>query len=318
MATGRLTYRVSKDAPLSLCDQLVAQVELSLLAGHVVEGQRLPSVRGLARRLGVHPRTVHAAYRRLARGGLLELRHGSGAYARRGLAADGAGDDPVDRLAETLRLALRSGVPPADLRAALRRELEEQPAAQVCVVDPSAATAQLLACEVRERLGVPASFCVLSARPLVLRPGGLLAALPVHLSQARALANVPVASLCVEVPGVELQRVRELPAGSILLVVSRAPRVLAYAEAVARGSRGSQLVVECRRLEDRADWQALLTVADCVMADVSAWPAVRALRPDTRRLELLTLRSLADLAGHLALSTVGVSATFQRPVRRAG
>lgn len=51
-------------------------------AGELAPGTRLPSVRRLADRLGVHRNTVGAAYRRLEDRGLVRLVHGSGCYVR--------------------------------------------------------------------------------------------------------------------------------------------------------------------------------------------------------------------------------------------
>ena len=59
-------------------DQLVAQLELKILGGELPLGQRLPSVRSLARRLKVHHNTVSAAYQALEDSGHVELRRGAG------------------------------------------------------------------------------------------------------------------------------------------------------------------------------------------------------------------------------------------------
>src|SRR4029453_1104873 len=63
-------------------DQLQAQLELRILGGEIVPGERLPSVRALARRLRIHPNTVSAAYRRLQPAGRVEMRKGAGVYVR--------------------------------------------------------------------------------------------------------------------------------------------------------------------------------------------------------------------------------------------
>src|SRR5207247_203350 len=84
-------------------------------------GQRLPSVRALARVLHVNPNTISGAYRELVRGGWLDARHGSGVYVR---------NVPVpvrSQLEELLTLyvgmARREGWTDADIRRAVEREL---------------------------------------------------------------------------------------------------------------------------------------------------------------------------------------------------
>src|SRR5574341_1776456 len=64
-------------------EQIATQLELKILVGELAHGQRLPSVRSLARRLKVHHNTVSAAYRELQEAGHVNLRRGSGVFVRR-------------------------------------------------------------------------------------------------------------------------------------------------------------------------------------------------------------------------------------------
>ena len=56
---------VNRRGGVPVRDQLVTQLELKILGGDLARGQRLPSVRALARRLKVHHNTVSAAYQDL-------------------------------------------------------------------------------------------------------------------------------------------------------------------------------------------------------------------------------------------------------------
>ena len=62
--------------------QLVTQVTLAILSGDLKPGDRLPSTRELARRFSIHPNTVSAGYRQLAREGWVEYRRGSGVFIK--------------------------------------------------------------------------------------------------------------------------------------------------------------------------------------------------------------------------------------------
>ena len=64
-----MDFVLNRRGGVPLRDQLLAQLELKILGGGIAPGQRLPSVRVLARRLGLHPNTVSAAYRDLERAG---------------------------------------------------------------------------------------------------------------------------------------------------------------------------------------------------------------------------------------------------------
>ena len=69
---------INPDSPIPLHDQLVTQLSLSIAAGLLPQGHRLPSVRALSQRLGVHRNTVLAAYREMAELGLVVTQVGSG------------------------------------------------------------------------------------------------------------------------------------------------------------------------------------------------------------------------------------------------
>lgn len=66
--------------------QLMEQVRYAVETGVLQDGDLMPSIRALAEELVISHNTVARAYMELQHEGLLELRHGSGAYicARRG------------------------------------------------------------------------------------------------------------------------------------------------------------------------------------------------------------------------------------------
>ena len=68
----------STGQPLYL--QLVQQVQYAIETGVLRGGDILPGIRTLAEELVVSPNTIAKAYSELEHAGLLELRHGSGAY----------------------------------------------------------------------------------------------------------------------------------------------------------------------------------------------------------------------------------------------
>jgi len=60
--------------------QLMQQVRHAIETGVLADGDLMPGIRTLAEQLVVSHNTVAKAYTELAHEGLLELRHGSGAY----------------------------------------------------------------------------------------------------------------------------------------------------------------------------------------------------------------------------------------------
>lgn len=293
-----MDFVLKRKGGVPLHDQLLAQLELRILSGVLAPGQRLPSVRALARRLGLHANTVSSAYRALEAAGHVELRRGAGVYVRAGSPAaleDARGLDEMIRLA--LSAAFRKGHTGGEIRAAVERWLRAAPPERVVVVDPRRETLELIAHEIRSTIGVPASGCTLEEleREPGLAAGALLVALPYHASKVlRAAPGAPVETIRVEGSDEDQKAVLSVPTGGTILLVSASPIVLQIAQGVIGGLRGDELLVEARLVTRRADWRRLMPAADLVIADALSAGMVREARP--RRLRELRLLGSADLA----------------------
>ena len=68
----------SSGAPIYL--QLMEQVKHAIETGALRPGEQLPGIRPLAEELVINPNTVAKAYRELEHEGVIELRHGAGAF----------------------------------------------------------------------------------------------------------------------------------------------------------------------------------------------------------------------------------------------
>ena len=60
--------------------QLMEQVKHAIETGALRAGEQLPGIRPLAEELVINPNTVAKAYRELEHDGVIELRHGAGAF----------------------------------------------------------------------------------------------------------------------------------------------------------------------------------------------------------------------------------------------
>ena len=68
----------SSGVPIYL--QLMEQVKHAIETGALRPGEQLPGIRPLAEELVINPNTVAKAYRELEHEGVIELRHGDGAF----------------------------------------------------------------------------------------------------------------------------------------------------------------------------------------------------------------------------------------------
>jgi GntR family transcriptional regulator len=296
---------LNRKGGVPLHDQLLAQLELNILGGSLAPGARLPSVRALARQLGLHANTVSGAYRELQAAGHVELKRGAGVFVRTDRPAtleEGRGLDEMIRLA--VATALRKGYTGADITAAVERWLRAAPADRVVVVDPRVETIDLVVHEVREALDVPVSGCTL--RQLEHAPALLSGALglvfPYHAGKVARL--VPGAALVVIHVGLtreDREAVLALPAGATVVLVSRSPLVLSFAAAIIGGLRGDEVLVETGLLEHRNEWRRLVPVADLVLVDVLARSVVRTARPKrVREVRLISRTALGRVRRGLA------------------
>ena len=79
-----MLLRIEKGSAVPISSQIAGQIAMLCAAGKLQPGERLPSVRELARELAVNQNTVLRVYERLVSEGLLEMRHGQGTFVAQG------------------------------------------------------------------------------------------------------------------------------------------------------------------------------------------------------------------------------------------
>src|SRR6202034_2108440 len=75
-------FRLNQSSGIPLYLQLMEQVKHAIETGALREGDQLPTIRRVAEDLVMNPNTVVRAYRELEHEGVLELKHGSGAFIK--------------------------------------------------------------------------------------------------------------------------------------------------------------------------------------------------------------------------------------------
>ena len=116
----------SSGVPIYL--QLMEQVKHSIETGALRPGEQLPGIRPLAEELVINPNTVAKVYRELEHEGVIELRHGAGAFVaanakgKRGTEKLRAGQAVIGAAVEKLR---EQGVTNEEIRRMFEAELAE-------------------------------------------------------------------------------------------------------------------------------------------------------------------------------------------------
>ena len=114
-----MLIRLEKGSGMPVTRQILEQFRAQCASGVLRPGDKLPSVRELARQLTVNQNTVLRVYERLEADGLIERRHGSGSYVTE------AADDAMRRQGEQLRSEARALVDHARALGWSADQLEE-------------------------------------------------------------------------------------------------------------------------------------------------------------------------------------------------
>ena len=170
----RLWFSPASEIPIYR--QLVTQVELAILSGDLKPGDRLPSTRELARRFSIHPNTVSAGYRQLAREGFVEYRHGSGVYIKNHVTPPSTPEQVLEQhIAAFFRAVRELRLPATAIRQRVAEWIASPPPDHFLVVDPDRDTREILLAEIRQLTSWPV---VAIANQDVTKPNVLLGAVP--------------------------------------------------------------------------------------------------------------------------------------------
>jgi len=121
-----MLFRTTPSSGVPIYLQLMEQVKHAIETGALKPGDQLPGIRPLAEELVMNPNTVAKAYRELEHEGVIELRHGAGAFVagqargRKVTEAIRAGQGIVATAVERLRAR---GVSDEEIRRLFEAEL---------------------------------------------------------------------------------------------------------------------------------------------------------------------------------------------------
>ena len=266
----------SGEVPLQ--DQIVAQVSLGILSGELAPGERLPSVRELARRFHIHSNTVSLAYRRLERELYLECRRGSGMYVRQDVAGKGsaAAEHAPARvldglLTQAVRLAESSGMTPVELRARFDAACARSAPEALLLLEPEPELQRIVLAELAAAVPIPAAAVVWpvagAAAPAI--PAGTLAVVrPSKAAEIRDSLPSGAALHVLRINAVPqwLSLWLPAPATALVGVVSHWPPFLEFARTllVAAGLSADALLV---RDATEPGWRNGLAQASVVVCD---------------------------------------------------
>jgi DNA-binding transcriptional regulator YhcF (GntR family) len=259
----------ARGSEVSIREQLVTQVVLGILGDDLAPGQRLPSTRELARRFQLHPNTVSAGYRQLARDRWVEYRRGSGVFVR-------ASKPDLPRssafqldqmIASLFRSARKQGVSLPVLRSRLRQWLDLQPPDHFLLIEPDEELRRIVAAEIRQAVSLPVESCGLQDCAKALE-GSIPVALPNRAVAVRQVLPDGTELLTLRFRSVpsSLGQWMPAPSGTLVGIASKWPEFLKLARTMlsAAGFHPDSLVFRDAR---KPGWQRGLKQTAAVVCD---------------------------------------------------
>jgi GntR family transcriptional regulator len=257
----------SNDVPIRR--QLTEQIIFLIAIERIKNGEQMPSVRELARRLKIHHNTVSEAYQDLVRRKWLERRRGSRLTV---LSREpNAGSSLDDLINQTIATARDNGFTLQRLRERVRERLLAEPPDHILVVEQDEGLRALICEELRSELSWKIEGC--SREELAGNPGlaiGALAVSPQHaVRQVSALfpKERPVVGLRYSNADEHLEAIRALRKPSVIAVVSASELFLEVARSVLAPALGNR--------HQLATGPAAARAADLVFCDSMAKKRLR-------------------------------------------
>lgn len=238
-----MDLRIDSSSDVSIRRQLTEQIIFLIAIDRLKDGEVMPSVRELARRLKIHHNTVSEAYQDLVRRQWLERHRGSRLMVisreqpRTGTSLD-------DLINQTIELARENGYSMQALRERVRQRLLAEAPDHVLVVEQNEGLRELINEELRSELPWSVEGC--SREELAANPGlaiGALAIAPQHaIRQVRPLfpKERPVVPARYSHADEHLKRIRALRGPSVVAVVSASRLFLEVARGVLAPAIGNR------------------------------------------------------------------------------
>jgi DNA-binding transcriptional regulator YhcF (GntR family) len=286
---------INKESNVPIRDQLIEQIAVQIASGILKNKEKLPSIRALADRLGIHYSTVTAAYNHLADAGLLEIRQGSGVrVAGKESPSDTQGKQPLETLLNefTAKVA-EQGYSKADLNAALKKLEKRSPVKRILAVDTNPDFHPILLAELKPHFDMEVQTCTVEELKKQNYEDALIVSSLYHVSAFQDnIADLTRLVVCNIEPGAaEIGAATALPSGKLVLLVSVSHTMFKIASKLIASVRGEEIPIRTVMPSDTTELNYMMKHADLILCDSSSQAAVL---PIAGKVKVLTFQLYSD------------------------
>lgn len=283
-------FSIQPDSEIPASTQLADQLSFAITSRQYEPGHQLPSTRQLATWTGLHRNTINKVYQQLKQTGLVEARGGSGIYVSLPKNDDDT-ESPIQTVRQSIDKLLSLGCSMTQAKELFLSEVEWRLNcnAQILVAsgreDPGAAT--IMANELERELAVPIQSVAIEDLPQVLEhtSAGTVVTNRFWLEQTRkAVGNNNIRVIAVDIYNyvAEIKRIKELPIGSYVGIVSISLGILRLADSLISSFRGDDLVIVQVLPQDIYRLQTIARDADVIVCGHSGRDELKAAIASTK------------------------------------
>jgi GntR family transcriptional regulator len=217
---------LNKQSDVPLHEQLAEQLVFLINTTELHAGEQLPSVRSLARRLGIHHNTVSKSYRDLVTRGWLKRQRGSCLCVESAPSprVHATAVDLDELINQTIRRASELGYSLQALRYQALERLRAQPPDHILVVEDEAELSKVMCAEICSKIGKHVESCTLDelfrASELALAAQVVAPERQVYLINPLLSPTLPCISLAFASAEGSLDSIRSLTKPSAIGVAS--------------------------------------------------------------------------------------------------
>lgn len=265
---------INKESDIPIRDQLIEQIALQIASGTLKGKEKLPSIRALADRLGIHYSTVTAAYNHLADTGLLEVRQGSGVRVAGRPPREAETEADLDELVRDFFARVTEiDCSRDDLRRRMEAVMQPKPVRRIVAVDRNVDFHEILLRELKPHFDIPIETMTVEGfleHSSVVEDSLIVTSLYHLFSFEKAVKDPTRLVVCnIEPATAQIGAIADLAPGSLVALISISPTIMRMATKLVAAQR-ADVGVRSLLVDDKTEIEYVMKHADLVLCDSSS------------------------------------------------